>query len=348
MSSDFPLCSNCFKDEGLKLDSKKIGIKSKRICPNCKSKNGKKLDLGLIEALAHRFFVKGTLFRTDYGGAPLIQYNDRQKTSVKFPERLQDDVKLFERSLNIGFFHYGPRLWMIGEIEPLKSLISKNKRSKIISRIISEYPTKLLTTSDVFYRLRINPQNPENHHEYDSSPHPGKWRLDSKNLPILYGSQDLEVCIHECRVTVEDDLFIATLIPNKDLKLLDLTELLEENVTEFESLDIAVHMLFFAQNHSYEICRDIALKIKKAGYNGIIYSSYFSFLRTGAMPFDTIYGISVRRFPSYKKQAKSQIIQNIALFGRPIEENLISVKCINRLSFNKIAYDYHFGPVEFK
>lgn len=348
MKKYYPLCSNCFKDEGLKLDSEKIGITIKRICPNCKSKEGKKLDFTLLETLAYHFFVKGTLLKTKYGAAPLIQFNDKQTTSIRFSEWLLYDIKLFETALNVGFFKYGPRLWMIGEIEPLKSLISENKRAEIVERILNEYPTTILTTSDVFYRLRINPMNPANLNEYDSSPNPGKGRMDSKSFPILYGSQDLEVCIHECRVTIEDDLFVACLIPNRDLRLIDLTKILDESVNEFKSLDLAIHMLFFAKKHSYKICKDIALKIKSAGYDGLVYPSYFSWLRTGAMPFDTVYGISVRRLPSYKKQAESQIIRNIALFGKPIDENIISVKCINRLKFNKIIYDYHFGPVEFE
>ena len=122
--NNFPICSNCFNNEGLKLDAERLGIKNDRLCPNCNSKVGKKLDIDSIETLAHRFFVKGTLFRTDYGGAPLIQFNDKQKTSVKFSDWLENDSRLFEKILKIGFFHYGPRLWMIGEIKPLKSLIS--------------------------------------------------------------------------------------------------------------------------------------------------------------------------------------------------------------------------------
>jgi hypothetical protein len=60
----------------------------------------------------------------------------------------------------------------------------------------------------------------------------------------MYGSQDLQVCIHECRVTAEDEVFVASLAATRDLKLLDLTHLLyEEHVTEFESPDMAVHML---------------------------------------------------------------------------------------------------------
>ncbi|MCK9207960.1 MAG: RES family NAD+ phosphorylase [Salinivirgaceae bacterium] len=348
MMNNFPICSNCFNDEGLKLDAEKLGIEDNGLCLNCNSNDGKKLDLKSIETLAHKFFVKGTLFRTEYGGAPLIQFNDKQKTSVKFSDWLQNDIKLFEKILKIGFFHYGPRLWMIGEIEPLNSLISENERAKIISRILNEYPTKVLSTLDIFYRLRVNPQNPSDYSEFDSPPQTNNGRMDSEDLSILYGSQDLEVCIHECRVTIEDELFVASLIPKRELRMLDLTELIEENVTEFESLDLAVHMLFFAQKHSYDICRDIAIKIKEAGYDGIIYSSYFSLLRTGAMPFDTVYGISIRRLPNYKQYAKSQIIQNIALFGRPINEGIVNVKCINKLSLNRVIYDYHFGPVKFE
>jgi hypothetical protein len=346
--SRFLLCSNCFNDRGLRLDAERLGIEEEGICPICNSSEGKKLDIITIEILAHRFFVKGTLSRTEYGGAPLIQFNEKQKTSVKFSDWLNNDIKLFEKTLNIGFFHYGPRLWMIGEIEPLKSLISRNEREKVLSRILNEYPTKTLSTQEIFYRLRVNPQKPSDCREYDSPPHTGNGRMDSDNLPILYCSKDLEVCIHECRVTIEDELFVASLAPLRDLRLLDLTELLEEKVTEFESLDLAIHMLFFAQEHSYEICRDIANKIKDAGYDGIIYSSYFSLLRTGSMPFETVYGISVRGFPTYKQRVKSQIIQNIALFGRPINEGIVSIICINRLILNKVIYDYHFGPAAFE
>ena len=81
----------------------------------------------------------------------------------------------------------------------------------------------------------------------------------------MYGSQDLQVCIHECRVTAEDDLYVASLAPAR-LRLLDLTHLLhEQHVTEFESLDMAVHMLFLAGPHSYEIARIIAQASRDAG-----------------------------------------------------------------------------------
>lgn len=343
------LCSDCFKDEGLRLDSYKSGIISDETCPNCSSNTGKKLTSTLINKLAHRFFVRGTTYKEGYGAAPIIQFNQlNEGDELDITNDLKDDVQLFKKSIGINFFYYGPRLWMLGEIEPLELLQSEISRQSIIERIISEYPARIFSKSEVFYRLRKNPNNPESQSEYDSPPKVfcGTGRLDSKNLPILYGSQDLEVCVHECRVSVEDELFIATLYPTRDLRLLDLTELLEENCTEFESLDMAIYMLFYAGNYSYEISREIALQVRKAGFDGIIYSSYFSTMRTGAMPFETNFGMSVRKMPLYSDHLKTEIIPNLALFDYPIKQNKIKVKCINRLFLEKVSYDLHFGPVK--
>jgi hypothetical protein len=66
----------------------------------------------------------------------------------------------------------------------------------------------------------------------------------------------------------------------------------EKEVTEFDSLDMAVHMQFLAGKHSFEISSDIARAAHAAGYDGLIYPSYFSLVRTGAMPFETTYGIA--------------------------------------------------------
>lgn len=347
MKNTFLLCSDCFNDAGLKLDSFKIGIESKSPCPNCKSKEGKKLNSNLIATLSYRFFVRGTLHKTKFGAAPIIQFNEHQETSINVLGELRNDIALIEKAIHVGFFYYGPRLWMVGDVEPLEALQSQSAKGKVIKRIIEEYPTKTFSKNETFFRLRKNPENPSEFSQYDSPPVSGNGRLDSQGLPILYGSQDLEVCIHECRVTVEDELFVASLCPTKDLELLDLTELLEEEATEFESLDIAIHMLFLARSHSYEICRNIALFAKKSGYDGIIYPSYFSTIRTGAVPFDTVYGISIRKFPLYTDYAKSQVIPNLALFGKPIKEGSVTVKCINKLILDKVQYDFQFGPVNF-
>ena len=167
---------------------------------------------------------------------------------------------------------------------------------------------------------------------------------------MLYASPDLQVCVHECRVTAEDDLYVATLKPKRPLRLLDLSVLLKEKqyVTEFESLDIAVHMIFLAGKHSYNISRSIAGAARRAGFDGVCYPSYFSLLRLGIMPFQTTYGISHRRVPQLQEYEQNNAIPNLAVFGRPIEQGNVVVQSINKLILSRVAYDFHFGPVSFK
>lgn len=348
-SAQFVACSQCFTDRGLSLDAEQIGIEDSSLCPNCGSATGNKLPEAALEALAHRFFVWGSLLRCEYGAAPLIQFNKQRDTSIDVSPWLKADIKIFERILGIGFFGYGPRLWMVGEVEPLKALQRAKSKASIVERILREYPSKYIESDTSFYRIRKAPKVPSEPLEYDSPPSSlaGTGRFDSSDFPILYASPDLEVCVHECRVTAEDDLYVSTLIPTRQLKFLDLSILLREDqhVTEFESLDMAVHMLFLAGNHSYQITRDIAVAACISGFDGLVYPSYFSLLRIGAMPFQTVYGISHRRIPQLQEHEEAYAIPNLAIFGSPIEERKIEVQCINRLILNRVGYDFHFGPV---
>ncbi len=345
---DSIVCSSCFTDTGLRIDAERIGIDVPGTCPNCGAEGFKKLPLAGLGTLAHRYFVWGSMWRARYGAAPLVQFNEHQKTSIELQPWLEQDVRLIERLLKVGFFHYGPRLWMLGEIEPLKALQKSRTRQSIVDRILKEYPERFFAMDQSFYRVRVNPSAPGESSEYDSPPpkHSGKGRLDAKRQPILYGSPDLEVCIHECRVTAEDDVFVATLSPTKTLRLLDLSVLLKEGkeVTEFESLDLTVHMLFLAGRHSYRLTRAIAEAARMAGFDGLVYPSYFSLLRLGQMPFPTVYGISHRRIEQLHEHEQAKTIPNLALFGRPVAAGSVAVKCIDRLVLSKVAYEYHFGP----
>lgn len=348
-TDDTPIvCSNCFNDVGLRLDAERIGRDIPGACANCGSTGFKKLPHAGLGALAHRYFVWGSLWRARYGAAPLIQFNKHQTTSIDVQPWLQSDVRLIEQLLGVGFFHYGPRLWMVGEIEPLKALGRTRTRNLIISRILTEYPSRILKPDEHFYRIRVNPTDPSDKSQYDSPPpeHAGRGRLDVKGQPILYCSADLEVCIHECRVTADDDTFVATLRPARELRLLDLSALLREDcsVTEFESLDLAVHMLFLAGRHSYKLTRAIAEGARRAGFDGLLYPSYFSLLRIGQMPFQTVYGISHRRIQKLQDQEQSKTIPNLAIFGRPISAGAVDVRCIDRIVISRVSYEYHFGP----
>jgi len=349
------LCADCFNDRGLRLDASRIGIINALPCPNCGAQKSKKLTPYLLEVLAWNFFVRGSTHRTEYGAAPVLQFNKHHygKGTYQAPEWLKRDVELIQEKGRIGFFHYGPRMWMIGRIEPLKALQDAARRDDIIQRILSEYPALSFAKDGALYRLQLNPETPIEPREYDSPPDHllGRGRLDAQGYPVLYCGQDIEGCVHECRVTVEDELYIATLHPTRALKLLDLTELLlEEDTTEFESLDLAVHMLFYASEHSYPISRAIAIAAKTSGFDGVVYPSYFSQVRSGLTSAETVgYGISIRHaarhFPRLTGHAKSGVYPNVALFGRPVRDGLVEIACINRLILHKASYDIRFGPV---
>lgn len=341
-------CSACFEDQGLRLDALRLGQDEKSTCSNCGNLYGRKLSEESLVRLAHRFFVWGSLLKCNFGAAPAIQFNEQQQTSISVSQWLKNDVQLFEKLLGVGFFYYGPRLWMVGEVEPLKALQIERTQHEIIERIFEEFPTRTLDSTNELYRIRKSPKSPNSEGEYDSPPaeFAGSGRLDDKDFPALYTSEDLDVCLHECRVTAEDDIYLATLQPVAPLKLLDLTVLIkEENVTEFESLDLAVHMLFLAASHAYPITRLISRSAKNRGYDGIVYPSYFSLLRLGIMPFQTTYGLSHRRIPQYQKYEQHTAIPNAAIFGHPISDKKLIVKCINRLVLSQVAYDVRFGPV---
>ena len=164
----------------------------------------------------------------------------------------------------------------------------------------------------------------------------------------MYASPDLNICLHECRVTAEDDLFVVTLAPTRELRLLDLTAVLlgdKDYVSEFDSLDLAVHMLFLAGDHSYNISRAIAVAARAADYDGIVYPSYFSLLRTGQRAFESSFGLMHRSLAMYAERERRKIVPNLGLFGHPIADGFVEVKCINKVFLRQVLYDVHFGPV---
>lgn len=319
---EFIVCSECFSDHGLKEEAQAFGCNNNDLCQNCKSNKGYKLNKDDLENLTQSFFEDGTYVKTTYGGFTLIRFNEAhyKQSDVKFPKWLNNDVRLIERKLKIGFFHHGPNMWRVGEVYPLKDLSNSKNCKMVLKQIIEKYPVVEWNSSDSFYRLRIEPNSPNDHKEYDSPP-AGKSRFNNKKFPILYGSKDLEICMHECRVTVADELFVALLRPIKTLKLLDLTENIDDGAeTAFESLSLAIRMLFCAEKHSYNASSNIALYAKEVGFNGILYPSYFN-------------------------QVKNKAVFNVALFGHPIKENLVKIECINRLRLNEISYGASFGPI---
>lgn len=320
------LCSNCFTDRGLGIEARKLGHTSRRSCPNCNSVKGAKLYESDIEELARRFFVYGTWINTEFGGAHALKFNEwhRDKADVVFPAWLESDARLIEDALGVGFFHYGPPLWRLGEIEPLKELREPKTQAAAAAKLVRRFPERQLQIGSSFYRLRRNVAEGKNNEasQYDAPPKgfADEGRLDAPGFPVLYGSENLEICVHECRVTKADECYLATLKTCRNLRLLDLCGDVEiDGSTPFESLYLAVQFLFAAEKHAYEMTRAIAVAAEKIGLAGIVYPSYFSSLRQDRIP-------------------------NLALFGHPVADGIVEVSCINRMLLDTAEYTVRLGP----
>jgi hypothetical protein len=66
------------------------------------------------------------------------------------------------------------------------------------------------------------------------------------------------------------------------------------------------------------------------------------------MPFETAYGISLRRFPRAAEYERAKIIPNLDLFGRPVREGTVTARGINRMVLDRVEYGVRFGPVGFE
>ncbi len=323
------ICSECFQDFGLKHEARLLGHNDNSVCPMCGHIDGKKMSYEDIRTLCERYFIYGTYEKTMFGGASILNVSEGglQESNIAVGEKLQHDISLLYKQFAIEIFCAAPQTWRVGQISWLEDLTSKNKRKKdrAIEKLIERMTPKIVGPRDIFYRMRRDiREDPIEDKMFDAPPseRASAGRLNTKGVPVLYAAFDIETCIHECRATINDILYIATIKPLLELKLLDFTEVItdyNEN-TPFDMLDIAVRFLFTANSGAYRVTRLLADKVKYKGYDGIIYSSFFNRIRDR----------------EYK---------NIALFGRPVEEMKVCIDCVNRLQLKRAQYQFLLGPV---
>ena len=320
------LCSECFADQGLQIEAKNLGTASRHTCRNCGSISGHKLDRTSVEELAQNFFTYGSFVKSEYGGASILRFGDWDKNNreVRFSVWLDTDAALIERTIKSNLRYYAPATWRLGEVEPLETLCDPATQPSAAIDVVIRFPRRKLPVGTMFYRLRkgIPWKEQGSESQYDAPPVgcSSGGRLESPGLSVLYGSQNLEICVHECRTTKADDCHLGTLRIARQLELLDLCESIDnDGPTPFESLYLAVQYIFSAEEHSYSAARAIALAANAAGLDGVIYPSYFSSLRGGTIP-------------------------NIGLFGHPIANGKVNLVCANRLILERADYAVRLGP----
>lgn len=320
------ICSDCFGDFGLRLEASRIGAVDRITCANCGSNTGAKLTIKTAKDLAVEFFWNGSWLRADFGGSHRLVSNEyhRDDRDVHFPPWLSKDAELLQQFISEGFFHYGPPLWRLGEIAPLKRLRSPWLRKSAAKNLMMQYPARILREGTTLFRVRKNILSglEAQTQQFDTAPYRRGYsgRMDSRKTRVWYASEDLDTCIHECRIVISDECFVCISRVSRDLNLLDLAAEIDETGSPFESSGLAMKFLFTSDSKGYKYTRAIVSAAEEAGYDGIWYPSYFNLVRENGKP-------------------------NVGLFGSPIRNKDVEVVGINRALLKSASYTVRFGPL---
>jgi hypothetical protein len=152
------LCSECFQDEGLRIEAEHIGHASGDVCPTCRSTTGMKLDLQHLEKLNHRFFVQGSIPHGVGGYVPILQFNPESTGAddqITMRETTWSDRRLIGRYVNGRLFFYAPALWRLGLTEHYGD--GETVSDEIISTIVTQLTIRVFVRGSKTYRIRKNP-----------------------------------------------------------------------------------------------------------------------------------------------------------------------------------------------
>ena len=264
------LCSNCFVNVGLRLEAERIGgAQVETPCPHCGKSGGRVLDSSGSELLLHRFFVRGSIPPEIGGDAPLYQFNPQHYPGrVLFSTELDGDLRLLSEHLQVGLFHYGPALWRLGYTDHYNALTqerSAEERERAWTDILSRCEKATLRPGQVIFRVRKSEEliapTPS---EFDTPP-TQDGRYDITGFPVLYAAEDVETCLHECRVTLADYINVAALTPQRELSLLDLQSVDDSAARNpFERVAILLRKFAYSGHEDYNLCRELASRIKAA------------------------------------------------------------------------------------
>lgn len=321
MKEAFVICSDCFQRYGIKLMAERYGVKDGQPCPQCGSFLGAKLTRDKARELAVDYIVKGSYYRSTFGGAPVYMISD-----VGHDDKLFDadpDLILLQNKCSLSAFLYAPATWRVGITTWLDNLLDENSATtkKTVLKLIDECEKTVCIEGTLLFRLLSQVfGNSADPLTYDA-PHwsyqkEGRFGLD--NISVLYLSSSIESAIHECRVTIEDDLHLASVKVKKPLRIVDLTKTLNDSGDPWEDLSTSLWFICSTGKDAYPITRAIAQEVFNQGYDGIFYWSYFNRV-------------------SYEKG------KNLVLFGSPIKEGKVEVISIDRLLLDNIQYSYSLG-----
>jgi RES domain len=336
----FVFCSNCFRNEGLRIEAEKLGQRQESPCPACSSTSGKKIDEGLLWELCRRFF--------DYGSRSLYQppaYRiippslgpQFKGYEVKFDTSLSDDAARIKQSADIGLRYNAPNIrrmgitsvyheiWTILDSDTLTDNAKAEKLADTFARVRDCCGSLTLVSGQKMYRIRINPDGVSQPTDFDTTPieFRKEFRFNSVTFPVWYAGLEIETCIHECRARAGDEIILATLTVEQPQRIIDLDNILTGESRSEERSEVYFFLMALLNSQywrDYRVLQLFAEFIKRSGFDGLKYRSFYSAVR-------------------------GREYSNIALFGFPIKERRISFHSMNRIRLERVAYEYVFGPV---
>lgn len=254
----------------------------------------------------------------------MLQYNHYDRPFDEIGrEPLRKDIRLLSEAFGLKVFLYGPPLWMLGK--PAEEGGEQSWEKSDYQEICNYHNERELDGNATFFRVQRNIEFTPKDARFCSPPEELRTtygRFDSLELPILYCSFDVETCLHESRVSLEDDIFVATMHPTRTLRLLDLTSpKMDSEISPFEDPRIWLKSLIY-DHGSYDVCQQLASHINSLGYDGFVVESYF-------------------------QQAARAKHANLCIFGRPVVSGSVGVEGINKVNLHNVSYEFGFGPAVF-
>jgi hypothetical protein len=327
MSFEAVACPECFSNFGFRQTLTEFCHHVSGKCSQCGLVSRLKVDRDGLKQALRRFFVDGSYITGTY--APVYQIGELNPSRAALDPTLASDADLAGRLAGLVAFHYGPPTWRVGDTELRDEFEAGGElRHWAAADLVKAAESIILPANSRLFRLRLNPKVDESISTaaaFDPPPPTvqrslGRW--DDVDHPVLYASDDIELCLHECRITISDEIVVASMSPTRDLRILDLSsEIRWGSRTPFEDPNIFVGIMFRSRGRWLEYCRVISRVARDAGYDGIRYISYYA-------------------------QAKHDLKSlNLALFGRPISDGMLRLESVNRLRIADVTYRFRFGPV---
>jgi hypothetical protein len=178
-------CSNCFRNEGLRIEAEKLGRQQESPCPVCSSTSGKKIDGDLLWELCHRFFDYGSrsiYYPPVYRIFPPSTVSRFKENQVKFDASLSDDIARIKQSADIGFRYNAPNvrrmrytsvhdeIWTILDSDTPTEDANVEKLAGPFARIRDYCGSLTLVSGQKIYRIRINPDGVSQPTDFDTTP----------------------------------------------------------------------------------------------------------------------------------------------------------------------------------